>query len=76
LSLYFLVTIVGILGGVFMLVVIFSLLSMAQMEDPYLDQMGLGEAGDWLENPKIWVEESPDIEPLRTAGCSHGPQVY
>ena len=71
-SLYFLVTIVGILGGVFMLVVIFSFLSMAQMEDPYLDQMGLGEAGDWLENRQIRAAESPDLEPVRTARCSHG----
>ena len=71
-SLYFLVMIVGILGGVFMLVVIFSLLSLAQKADTYLDQMGLGEAGDWLENRPIWAEESPDPEPVRTARCSHG----
>ena len=52
-SLYFLVMIVGILGGVFMLVVIFSLLSLAQKADTYLDHMGLGEAGDCLKSPNL-----------------------
>jgi hypothetical protein len=67
LSLYFLVMIVGILAGVFMLVVIFSFLSMAQMVDPYLDQMG----GEAEENRRTRAEESPDLEPVRTARCSH-----
>ena len=30
--------------------VIFSLLSLAQQAEAYLDQMGLGEGGGWLEN--------------------------
>ncbi len=57
-SLYLLATIVGILGGVLILVVIFSLLSLAQKGEAYLDQMGLGEGGGWLKNRQNGAGES------------------
>ena len=72
LSLYLLVTIVGILGVVLILVVIFSLLSMAKKADACLEQMGLGEGGGWLENRQTGAGEVPEPEPIRTAGFVQG----
>ncbi len=60
--------IVGILGGVLILLVIFSLLRQAQREDAHLDQLGLGEGGGWLENCQNGAGEVPEQEPMRTAG--------
>lgn len=62
-SLYLLATIAGILGGVLILVVIFSLLSHSQKGDVYLDQMGLGEGGGWLENRQNGVEKASEKSP-------------
>ena len=58
-----LATIVGISGGVLILVVIFSLLSCAQKGEAYLDQMGLGEGGGWLENRQNGVEKASEKSP-------------
>ena len=71
-SLYLLATIIGILGGVLILMVIFSLLSQAQKGDAYLGQMGLGECGDRLETRQTEVGEAPDKESVRTAGLGQG----
>lgn len=48
-SLSALAAILGIFGGVLLLVVIFSLLTMAPRDDADLDQLELGEAGGWPE---------------------------
>ncbi len=71
-SLYLLLTIVGILGGVLILVVIFCLLTQAKRADAYLEQMGLGEGGGWLENCQNGAGEVPEKEPIRTAGFVQG----
>lgn len=71
-SLYLLVTIVGILGEVLILVVIFSLLSMAKKADACLEQMGPGKGGGWLENRQNGAGEVPEKEPIGTAGFVKG----
>ena len=62
-SLSALATILGIFGGVLLLVVIFSLLTMAQRGDAHLDRLGLGEAGGWPETGPTEVGECPEKKP-------------
>ena len=62
-SLSGLATILGIFGGVLLLAVIFSLLTMAQRGDAHLDRLGLGEAGGWPETGSPGVGEYPEKKP-------------
>ena len=59
-SLSALETILGIFGGVLLLLVIFSLLSLAQRGDAHLDQLGIGEAEGWPKTGPIEVGECPE----------------
>lgn len=62
-SLSLLAMIIGIFGAVMILLIIFSLLSLAQQGDAHLDQMSLGEARGWLENRPTGVGEAAEKSP-------------
>ena len=73
-SLPALATILGIFAGVLLLLVIFSLLTMAPRRDEHLDRLRLGEAGGWPETSPTQVGKCLEKKTVKTRGwCLRSP---